>query len=182
MKSFVVLGPSDKTKLTRFTSVDNYDNWLSQLVEQCTKSFDELYFIPDKGVYVDFARRFLKKKGASSVIAVIPHGEEWLVKRAQKIGANRVYEMKYGYGWNYLNTHFIGLADYALYLGYSSGSMLELVSAKYIRMYENHSTTVFIDGRAVSQKLPFELEEDLKHFHYFNNIREFEELLNKYVR
>jgi hypothetical protein len=176
------MGASDVTKISRFTKIKDYKKWINDLVEECAETFDELFFIPDHGVYVDFALAFLKEKGPGSVIAVVPHGEQWLEERARKMNITRVHRMQVGVGWNYLNTHFVGLAPYALYLGYSSGSILELVSSKYLRVYENHPTHFFIDRRSISIPLPKELVEDIVTISYFNSRIGLKSLLEQYVK
>lgn len=182
VKSFVIMGPTDVTKLQRFTKIENYEEWLQELVEVCAEAFDVLYFIPDHGVYVDFALAFLKMKGEGSVIAVMPHGEQWLIERAHGMGVNEIHEMHNGVGWNFLNTHFVGLAPFALYLGYSSGSMLELVSSKYLRIYENNPTRFFIDERTLSVPIPAEIEEDVETITYFSSAAMLTEELRKHVK
>ncbi len=181
IKSFMIMGPSDKSKIARYTKIKDYSKWLNELVEVCSDKFDELYFIPDHGVYVDFAKKFLEKNGVDSVIAVLPHGEQWLIERANKMGVTRIHEMQVGVGWNFLNTHFVGLAPFAVYLGYSSGSVLELVSSKYLRVYENHSIRFFIDKRSLSVPLPEELIEDIETVSYFSSKIELRRLLEEYV-
>lgn len=182
-KSFIIMGPTDITKISRYTTMKmEYWSWIRELVKVSAETFDTLFFIPDHGVYVDFAMEFLKQKGKDSVIAVMPHGEQWLVERANKMGVEKVYEMQAGVGWNYLNTHFVSLAPYALFLGYSSGSMLELMASKYIRVYENHATRFFVDKRTLSVPIPAELEEDIESITYFNSASELRKELKYYVR
>ena len=181
-KTFVIIGPSDPTKVTRFGQVKDYEKWLGELVIECADKFDELYFIPDQGVYVDFATVFLKIKGPKSVIAVIPNGVKWVAERAKDMGITRIQEMKPGTGWTYLNTHLVGLAPYAVFLGYSSGSLLELVSSKYLKKYENLSTRFFIDKRSISIPLPEEIVEDVTTVSYFDSNTSLRGLLEQYVR
>ena len=181
-KSFVIMGPSDVTKITRHTTMDKeYWLWLRELVKVSAETFDTLFFIPDHGVYVDFAMEFLKLKGKDAVIAVMPHGEQWLIQRAHEMGADKIHEMQAGVGWNYLNTHLVSLAPYALFLGYSSGSMLELMASKYIRVYENHPTRFFVDTRVLSVAIPLELVEDIETITYFSSAAELKKELKEYV-
>ncbi len=181
IKSFVIMGPSDKSKIFRYANIKDYSKWLNELVEACSDKFDKLYFIPDRGVYVDFAKKFLEKNGANSVIAVLPYEDQKLIEKVNKMGVIHIYKMEAGTGWNFLNTHFVSLAPFALYLGYSSGSVLELVSSKYLRIYDNHSTRFFIDRRSLSIPLPAELIEDIETVSYFNSKNQLIGLLEEYV-
>lgn len=181
-KSFVIMGASDVTKISRFTKIKNYEKWINDLAKICANEFDELFFIPDHGVYVDFAKAFLELKGVDSVIAVIPHGETWLQERANGMNVTRIHEMHVGVGWNFLNTHFVGLAPFALYLGYSSGSILELSSSKYLRVFEDTPTRFFVDRRSISIPLPAELVEDIITISYFNSNIGLTKLLEEYVK
>ncbi|HRN97048.1 MAG TPA: hypothetical protein PLZ58_01165 [Candidatus Saccharibacteria bacterium] len=182
MSSLIIMGPTDITKVSRFASISNYTEWLKGLAAVCADSFDELYFIPDHGVYVDFAMEYLNIKGTNSVVAVMPHGEKWLVERAKSMGITKFHEMQEGVGWSFLNTHFVSLAPYALFLGYSSGSLLELTAAKYIRVFEGHTTVFFVDERSISSKLPLEILEDIQHVHYFKSEIQLKKAIQQYVK
>ncbi|HEV2412746.1 MAG TPA: hypothetical protein VGS28_02995 [Candidatus Saccharimonadales bacterium] len=178
MSDFLVLGPSDHTKIERFSDIKEYQTWLDELTTVCAKHFERLFFIPDHGVYVDFAKAFLAKAGPKRVVAVLPYRQTWLIDRAHKLGFSETKELNEGSGWTYLNTHFAGMAPYGLFLGYSSGSILELCSSKYLRVFENNPTTFFIDSRAISATLPAEIEEDLADITYFDSASKLDELLH----
>lgn len=181
-QSFVVIGPSDILNVLQYTEIEDYKKWLNELVDVCQNKFDELYFIPDHGTYVDFALAFQKKKGPESIIAVVPHGIPWVKERAIELGAKRIHEMPNGTGWTYLNTHLVALAPHILFLGYSAGSMLEFVSSKYLKRYEDISSHFFIDERSISIRLPEEIHREIKAISYFKSKRQLERLLNEYVK
>lgn len=180
MKAFTILAASNTANPKRFGSVDQYKNWIEGVAVICRKHFDTLYFIPDQGTYVDFAKTF--KKLGGTIHAALPNAHDrLLLQNAQRLGATP-YELKEGSGWNYLNTHFIGLADYAVCLSYSPGSILEMCSAKYLKRYESKDITIFIDKRGVSQELPQELAVELAPIYYFTTNGELDKLLLKKVK
>lgn len=179
MKAFTILAASDTTNSSRFGSVVTYQDWIEGVATVCRKHFDILYFIPDQGTYVDFSQAF--KKLGGTTYAVLPSQDQRLIENMKRLGA-LPFELKKGSGWNYLNTHFIGLADYAICLSYSSGSFLEMCSAKYLTQYESKKITIFIDKRGISQELPLELTDDLPPVYYFISEEELDKLLATRVK
>ena len=177
VRTFTIIGPSDVTKLERHAGVGDYQAWLQELAVICSKYFDQLFFIPDHGTYVDFATTYLAVTDSARVTAVMPSKEAWLQDRATTLGVSNVQIMDRGTGWTYLNTHFTGLAPYSLCIGYSAGSLLELAASKYLRLYENRPTIFFIDERAISGRLPKEIEEDIGTIHYFSSATQLDKLL-----
>jgi len=180
--SCVIIGPSDKAKLWRFGKIkkSNYKKWQRSLIEVLTQYFDELYFIPDKGVYVDFCQTFKNVTG-KKIIAFVPQLEGEIVQKARQL-ANKVKQIPGGMGWSYLNTHIIGQAKFALCLGYSPGSILEICSIKYLNQYQKKNIRLLIDQRCVSQKLPKELIDEIKDIFYFSNSNQLRKILDGFFK
>jgi hypothetical protein len=165
-KSLVVLGASDIEKPMKFGSITNYDTWLEELAKTTLMYFDNLFFIPDHGTYVDFAQKFHSIGGNST--AVKPTADTPISKAILK-HTDEVISIPGGQGWTFLNTHFVSLAPVALCLSYSAGSILEICSSKYSMIYEGKKTKILIDQRGVSSSLPPEIEAELYDVEYFNN-------------
>lgn len=179
----MVIGPTDSTKILRNSKgVEDYENWLEELACICSRYFDKLYFIPDHGSYVDFTKAYIKIVGPEKVAALLPSKHDRIVNNALRIGIKNMEIIEGGSGWTYLNTHFIKSANYGIVLGYSAGSVLELCAYKYLKLYEGHHTDLFIDERAISQRLPVEIEEDLIDLHYFKSVKSLNKLLDLYVK
>jgi hypothetical protein len=180
--SCTIIGPSDKTKLWRFGKIkrNNYKRWQKSLVNILSQYFDELYFIPDRGVYVDFCQTFKNITG-KKIIAFIPLPEEKIVQRAKKL-ADKIRQIPGGKGWSYLNTHVIGQSKFALCLGYSPGSILEICSIKYLNQYQRKNIILLIDERCISQKLPKELIDEINDVFYFSNTSQLKEILNGFFK
>lgn len=179
-KAFTILAASEIDNPQRFGVVSEYQDWVEGVAAVCRKHFDALYFIPDRGTYVDFSQAF--KKLGGTIYAVLPDSRDRrLLNNSERLGAIP-YELKDGSGWNYLNTHFIGLAEYSVCLSYSPGSLLEMCSAKYLKRYDSKKISIFIDKRGVSQELPEELADDLSPIYYFTSDEELNNLLTERVK
>ncbi len=174
-KSVVVIGPSDKTKPSRYGSISDYEKWIAETVTVLRKHFQRVYFIPDKGTYVDLAVAFAGKD--HEIIAVIPEKSDEYIQWAERYTSN--YQVvEGGEGWTFLNSHIIGMADKVICLGYSAGSVLEMCSAKYMAIYNKRTIKIYIDNRAISTKLPAELHEESIHISYYKDSNELEALLS----
>jgi len=174
-RKLIILGPSDKTKPMRFGNILNYDSWIDELAVLSRKYFQEVIFIPDAGVYVDFAIKF--KDLGGKITAIIPDESEPSIKNALRY-TKKWKKIEKGWGWSFLNTHIVGESDYSLCLGFSAGSILEVLSAKYINKYENRDLTIFIDRRSVSEPLHKEIHHEIRNIHYFNSSSELEKLFS----
>lgn len=174
---FTVIGASNTEGLAAINPKLNYTAWLNKLAKVCLNQFDELFFIPDHGVYVDFAMAYQKLGG--KITAVMPYENEEMIAKAKAMGAG--YQViPDGTGWTFLNSHFVGSAPYCLCLSFSAGSLLELCSSKYMQIYSDKPCTFFIDSRTTSAKLPREVEQDVYKVCYFNSETELQHLLKEH--
>lgn len=174
-KSVVVIGPSDRTKPSRYGSVTDYEQWIDDTAKLLRKYFELMYFIPDKGTYVDLALSFADED--HEIVAVIPEMSEEYAHWTKRY-TTHYQVIEDGGGWTFLNSHIIGLASTVICLGYSAGSILEMCSAKYMAIYNKKIIKIFIDRRAVSAKLPDELHEESIDVCYYQSSDELDELLS----
>lgn len=177
MKSIVVLGASDVKKPAKYGTVKNYEKWLNETAIITHKYFDNVFFIPDRGTYVDFARIFKELGGHTT--AVKPTSNTPVRKEVLE-HSDKVITMPGGSGWTYLNNHFVSLAPLALCLCYSAGSMLEICSSKYSMLYDKKYTSILVDERGVSSKLPEEIEAELFEVEYYSDKYQLEKLYEKH--
>ena len=173
MKRIVVLGPSNRSVVQDYIG-DNYNAWLKELAETTLGLFSELIFMPDDGVYVDFALAFQEAGG--KITAIIPSEDESFIKMAQRY-TKHYMTLPNATGWSYLNTHLVGLGTDAICLGYSAGSILEIASIKYIEKYNQQLINLYVDTRVCSAKLPIELERELSNVKYFKTAEEYAAIL-----
>ncbi len=174
-KSIVVIGPSDRTKPSRYGSITDYRQWIDDTAKVLRKYFELMYFIPDKGTYVDLALSFTDKD--HKIVAVIPELSDEYIHWAKRY-TTHYQVIEDGEGWTFLNSHIIGLASMVICLGYSAGSVLEMCSAKYMAIYNKKTIKILIDRRAISTKLPNELHEESIDMHYYKSSDELNELLS----
>ncbi len=175
MSSIVILGPSDRSEVSAMVGT-GYDRWLRDLAATTLTFYDEVIFMPDDGVYVDFAIAF--KALGGKITAIIPSEEQEFIVKAQNYTENyRTFPN--ATGWSYLNTHLVGLGSAALCVGYSAGSILEIASIKYIEKYDNTLIRLYVDRRVVSTDLPHEFARELKSVDYFTTDIEYEKLLQR---
>lgn len=174
-KSVVVIGPSDKTKPSRYGLVHDYEHWISETAAILRKHFRRVYFIPDKGTYVDLAIAFADAD--HEIVAVIPEMNTEYVNWAKRY-TNNYQVIEGGEGWTFLNSHIIGMTDTVVCLGYSAGSVLEMCSAKYMAIYDKKVIKIYIDNRAISNELPDELHEESIDISYYKDPDHLDRLLN----
>src|SRR3989344_7047517 len=175
-RKLVIIGPSDKTMPLRFGSIDDYDEWISQLAVISRDFFNEIIFIPDQGTCIDFALKF--KELGGKITAVIPSKTPKYIKWAKRY-TDSCRILSDGMGWEFLNSHIIGEAKHVLCIGFSAGSIIEICSSKYLRLYDGKNFCFMIDARATSTTLPAELEYELKDIYYFENTTELRKLMEK---
>ena len=174
-RKLVIIGPSDASKPERYGSVTDYRKWLRDLANVLRRHFDTVYFIPDKGTYVDLALAFADER--HKIIAVIPEETEEYIAWATRYTKD-FQVIPGGEGWTFLNSHIIGLADEVLCLGYSAGSVLEICSAKYLAIYEKRIIRIMVDERAISTELPQELHDESINITYFSSEEYLDRLLS----
>lgn len=175
MKNCVILGPSKIQKIKKFGHVNNIDKYTKEAAQFFAKHFDSILIIPDDGISLKIAREYKKIDKNKKVIGYIPG------KANAKRGKNIIGYYKYfdeikdiGGGWFNLNTELTRQSNYIFCSGFSAGVFIELCSIKYNQIYMDLKTKIFIDKRCISQKLPKEVEIDLKNLIYFNNYKSLE--------
>lgn len=175
MKSCVILGPSKVQKIKRFGHIKDINKYTKQAAQFFAKHFDSILIVPDYGISLKIAQELKMITRNKKVIGYVPG-------KAKK-GKNLVKYYKYfdeikdiGGGWFNLNTELTKQSDYVFCLGFSAGVFVELCSIKYNQMYINLNTKIFIDQTCISQKLPKEVEVDLKNLIYFSNYKSLEKL------
>jgi len=165
--TLVVIGPSDINKLFLFTSItkQKYLRTIDSLAKYLSTKFEQLYIIPDDGVFLDFAISF--KKYNSNVCAYLPNNHELKYKLLEENTKKHHLNIKYtDWNWMKLNNLVVRNADTVLCLGYSSGVFIEIGNIKIARMWENKDISLIIDTRFVSSLLPKELAFDLPIIYY----------------
>jgi hypothetical protein len=177
--TLVVIGPSDINKLFLFTSItkQKYLRTIDSLAKYLSTKFEQLYIIPDDGVFLDFAISF--KKYNSNVCAYLPNNHELKYKLLEENTKKHHLNIKYtDWNWMKLNNLVVRNADTVLCLGYSSGVFIEIGNIKIARMWENKDISLIIDTRFVSSLLPKELAFDLPII-YYSSLQELKKHLEK---
>jgi len=150
-----------------FTSItkQKYLRTIDSLAKYLSTKFEQLYIIPDDGVFLDFAISF--KKYNSNVCAYLPNNHELKYKLLEENTKKHHLNIKYtDWNWMKLNNLVVRNADTVLCLGYSSGVFIEIGNIKIARMWENKDISLIIDTRFVSSLLPKELAFDLPIIYY----------------
>jgi len=175
MKNCVILGPSKIQKIQKYGHIKNLTQYIKEVAQFFAKNYDAILIIPDNGIFLEVAKEFKKNNKSKKVIGYIPgktKGEKNIKKYYKYFD-----EIKdINGGWFNLNTELTRKSNHVFCLGYSAGVMIELCSIKYNQMYLNLNTKIFIDHRCISQKLPKEVEVDLKNLYYFKNFKSLEKL------
>ncbi len=175
MKSCVVLGPSDAEKIRKYGKVKDVKKFTKEAGRFLSKHFDYVLIIPDSGIFLEIAKEFKKTDKNKKVIGYVP-GKTKGGKHLQKYFKYCDEVKDIGGGWFNLNTELTRQSDYVFCFGFSAGVFVELASIKYNQMYMNLNTKIFIDQRCISQKLPKEVEIDLKNLAYFKDFQDLEKL------
>jgi len=177
MKSCIILGPSKVQKIKKFGGIKNIDEYIREAAKFFAKHFDSILIIPDDGIFLRVAREYKRIDKNKKVIGYIPGKTK--NDKAKKLDRYYKYcdEIRdIGGGWFNLNTELTRQSDYVFCLGFSAGVFIELCSIKYNQKYIGLNTKIFIDQRCISQKLPKEVEVDLKNLKYFKNFDDIEKL------
>lgn len=171
----LLAGPTDKTKLFRFGGIArvNYQSYLSQMGLSLGKNLDWVDIIPDQGVPLDLARAYRAKGGY--VIGHVPQGK--CASLEPYFGECDKIEEHNG-GWSSLNTCLSLKSDLVVVTGLSPGTFVEISYTKYHRLYLGRDIPVLVDTRAISSRLPLELEDEL-NVYYFDTESKLENLLKK---
>lgn len=178
MMKVSILGCGDISKIWRHTdlSKEKVIELINSLSEVLAKKRVELVMLPARGVPYAVAEAY-KKSDGEKVIGLVPSGdkkyglghiEKYLGIEDERVNLNSWYE---------LNGEIGAKGDVCLVIGMSPGVMCEICMLKYHYKYLNSKTKLVIFRKTISEKLPEEVEEDLKEVHYVNSLEELEDLL-----
>lgn len=180
----VVIGVSDRSVLWRHGNIEEkeYQQIVEKYAKLLAKYFENVIVTPDDGVYTDIALKFGELKNKKP-IGYYPdkdnyYGIEHLKPNFEK------YETKPIDGdWYKLNADLTKKALCVICVGFSPGSMIELSFIKYHQKFGKYKNPqlkqihLFVDKRAIDQKLPKTFNENIKNLYYFKDLEELEKMI-----
>jgi len=163
--SALLIGPTDKTKIFRFGKIEgeSYEQYKDEVGKVLATNLSTVYLIPDEGIPLDFAKSY-KQFGGREVVGALPRGGCPSLSSNFKF-CDRIEEVDGG--WAVLNTCLSLKNDIIISVGISPGTIVEVAYTKYHKKYLGRDIPVLLDERAMSGRLPSELEEELNltYFH-----------------
>ncbi|MFH1585863.1 MAG: hypothetical protein ABIB79_03785 [archaeon] len=167
--SALIIGPTDKTKIFRFSKVNEgaYTLLRDQFGKVLAANLSSIYLIPDEGVPLDFAKSY-KKFDGKEVVGVVPQGGCNILEPYFQF-CDRIEEIDGG--WSTLNTCLSLRTDAMIGFGLSPGTLVEIAYTKYHRKYLGKQIPVFLDETMISSRLNPELEDELD-LSYFSSPEE----------
>jgi len=173
----VILGPTDKSKITRYAHIDDIDKYISEAAIFFAECFDEVLIVPDEGLPFRVAMEYKKRNTKGIITGYLPDKTS-SGKDISNFSAQCDRTLGIGGGWHNLNTELTRKSEVVFILGFSAGVFIELCSIKYNQKYLNLDTKIYIDKRCISGKIVGEVAEDINNLSYFNDFNE----AKKYVR
>ncbi len=164
--SALLIGPTDKTKIFRFGKVDreSYQQYKEEVGKVLAANLSTVYLIPDEGIPLDFAKSY-KKFGGREVVGALPKGGCDVLEKYFQF-CDRTEEVDGG--WTVLNTCLSLRTGLMIGFGLSPGTLVEIAYSKYHKKYFGRDIPIFLDERAMSGRLPSELEEELNLIYFYS--------------
>ena len=175
-----ILGTSQMDNiLQKVLDREKLDNLLDEISQVLVENCEEVFVVPQEGVYFDVAMRY-KEKGGKKVTGLVPSGDEKYRIDHIKHNLDKVDHRIDLKDWYWLNGEIASKEDVAIVLGYSGGVFSDLSFIKYHRKFLEKETKVIIFENTVSQRLPPEFEKDIGDVSYITSPEELERILKSY--
>jgi len=173
-----VLGSGDVTKVHRFGKIteEKAKQLIKDVAELIADKKMDMVIVPARGIPYEIAKAY-KEVGGKKVIGLVPKKDKRFgVKHIQEYIHIIDEEVDIG-DWYNLNGEIAAYGDYAICIGMSSGAMCDIAMLKYHYKYLESKTKLIIFENTISQKLPKEIEEEMKDLNYIKTIEELDKLL-----
>jgi len=173
-----IIGCGDITKIHRFAGMSESES--NDLVDRVGKllaeSNVEIVLVPARGIPYEVAKAY-KKYGGRKVIGAVPFDDV-------EFGLNHIAEYRHisdedvNIGdWYDLNGRIASWSEVTVCIGLSAGVICDIAMLKYHYKYKGSDTKLVVFKNTISQPLPKELEEELKHLHYITSVDELKPFL-----
>jgi hypothetical protein len=172
--SALLIGPTDKTKISRFGKLneDDYENHKEKVGKVLASHLSSVYLIPDEGIPLDFAKAY-KQTGGREIVGALPKGGCDILKKYFQF-CDRIEEVEGG--WTVLNTCLSLKNDLMIGFGLSPGTMVEIAYTKYHKKFLERNIPIFLDKKTISRRLNLEVEEEI-NLTYFSSAEGLNSLL-----
>jgi len=174
-----VLGSGDISKITKYTSLKEKDirQAINDIAKILVEKDAEIVIIPDRGIPVEIAKKY-KELGGRKLLGMVPVNDKRYGIRHIEPNLGMLDERIEVSDWYNADGEIAASGDYAVCFGLSGGILREISVLKYHYKYLSCKTKLIMFRNAMSEKLPAELEEDLKgNLTYVNSVKELKELL-----
>lgn len=173
-----ILGAGDRDKILRHAGLSEpeLDSIIREVGALLAKLGAEIVIVPARGIPYEVAKAY-KEAGGKKVIGLVPRDDKrYGIKHIEEYLQIADEEVNIG-SWYDLNGEIASYGDAAICIGLSPGAMLDICFMKYHQKYLGSKTRLIIFKNTVSEKLPPELEEDLKGMVYIASVQELEKAL-----
>jgi len=169
-----ILGAGDISKIHRYSklSEEEVKKLIQDLGKFLAKKQVELVIVPARGIPYEVAKVYKANNGKKVIGAIPKDDKDYGVMHIKEY--LHIADEQFNIGdWYDLNGRIAAQGDIAICLGLSGGAICDIAMLKYHYKYLNNKTQLYIFENTLSQKLPKELEEDLKgNLHYIKSIKE----------
>jgi len=174
-----ILGAGDVTKVHRFGKMT--EEKAKQLIKDVGKLIAEkkmdIVIVPARGIPYEVAKAY-KKAGGKKIIGIVPRDDKkYGIKHIREYMHIIDEEVNIG-DWYNLNGEIAACGNFAVCIGMSSGAMCDIAMLKYHYKYLGSKTKLIIFENTISQKLPKEIEEEMKDLKYIKTVKQLERLLH----
>jgi hypothetical protein len=174
-----ILGSGDIGKIIKYTSLKESD--INEAIEGIAKLLAdkgcEIVIIPDTGIPVEIAKKY-KEYGGRKLLGMVPTKDKKYGIRHIEKNLGMLDEKIEVTDWYNADGEIAASGDYAICFGLSGGILREISVLKYHYKYLKCRTKLIMFRNAMSEKLPAELEEDLKgNLIYVNSVEELKQIL-----
>ncbi len=174
-----ILGAGDISKIHRYSKLSEAQ--VKKLIQDLgiflAKKKVEIVIVPARGIPYEIAKIY-KAHGGPKVIGAIPKDDkEYGIMHIKEY--LHISDEDFNIGdWYDLNGRIAAQGDISICLGLSGGALCDIAMLKYHYKYLNKKTQLYMFKNTISQRLPKELEEDLKeNLHYINSVKELEKII-----
>lgn len=174
-----ILGAGDITKIHRFSNLKESE--IKKLIQDLGKFLArkdvELVIVPARGIPYEIAKVYKKYNGKKVIGAIPKDDKEYGIMHIQEY--LHIADEQFNIGdWYDLNGRIAAQGNISICLGLSGGTICDIAMLKYHYKYLNSKTQLYIFENTISEKLPKELEEDLKsNLHYINSVKDLKKII-----
>lgn len=174
-----LLGTSQISNITGSgVTKEELERLIGKIAEVLAENAEEVFAVPDDGVFFDLALKY-KDKGGKKFTSVVPSGDKKYGIEHLQDNLGKSDERREVEDWYTLNGEIAAMGDVAIVIGYSGGVFSDLSFLKYHKKFFDDRTKVVIFENTVSQRLPEELEDDIGCVTYITSSQDLEEIIKK---